>query len=122
MEPERVQKKYDFEERTFQFARAVRLFLKGIPRTLSNYEDGKQLIKSSGSVGANYIEANESLGDKDLLLHVKISRKEAKESHYWLRLLDLETKSELEPERCALLNEATELMRIFGAIIRKRSM
>jgi four helix bundle protein len=76
-----VQKKYDLEERTFQFARRVRAFVKRIPKTLSNYEDSKQLVKSSGSVGANYIEANESLGDKDLLLHVRISRKESKESH-----------------------------------------
>jgi four helix bundle protein len=116
-----VQKKYDLEERSFQFAWRVRQFIKRIPKSLSNYEDSKQLIRASGSVGANYIEANESLGNKDLLLHMKISRKEAKESHYWLRLLDLEMKSPLEPERSALLNEATELMRIFGAIIRKRS-
>jgi four helix bundle protein len=116
-----VQKKYDLEERTFQFARRVRQFVKRIPRTSSNYEDSKQLIKSSGSVGANYMEANESLGDKDLLLRVKISRKEAKESRYWLRLLDLDATPDLEPERTVLINESTELMCIFGAIIRKRS-
>jgi four helix bundle protein len=115
------QKKYDLEERTFKFAQRVRAFAKRIPKTLSNYEDSKQLIKSSGSVGANYIEANESLGDKDLLLRLRISRKESKESHYWLRLLDLETKPDLEAERSSLTNEAIELMRIFGAIIRKRS-
>src|ERR1700704_2457874 len=104
---------YDLEERTFRFAVSVRRFLKRIPRTLCNLEDGKQLVRSSGSVGANYIEANESLGDKDFLLHIKISRKEAKESHYWLRLLDLETKPELEAERSQFLKEADELMRIF---------
>jgi len=122
MVPERgFQKKYDLEERTFQFTKRVRAFVKQIPKSTSNYEDSKQVIRSSGSVGANYIEANESLGDKDLLLHVRISRKESKESHYWLRLLDLETKPYLEVERSALVNEADELMRIFGAIIRKRS-
>ena len=52
---------YDLEERTFQFAKAVRNFVKTLPKTISNLEDGKQLIKSSGSVGANYIEANEAL-------------------------------------------------------------
>jgi four helix bundle protein len=92
-----------------------------MPRTLSNREDGRQLVRSSGSIGANYIEANESLGDRDLLLHVKISRKEAKESQYWLRLLDLEDKPDLEPDRFALIKETDELMRIFGAIVRKRS-
>jgi four helix bundle protein len=117
---EGAKKTYDLEERTFQFARRVRAFVKSIPRSLSNYEDSKQLVRSSGYVGANYIEANESLGDKDLLLHVPISRKESKEPHYWLRLLDLDDKPELESERLTLVNEATELMRIFGAIVRKR--
>jgi four helix bundle protein len=57
---------YDLEERTFQFAKAVRLFVKTLPKTIANIEDGKQLIKASGSVGANYREANESLGKKRL--------------------------------------------------------
>jgi four helix bundle protein len=112
--------KYDLEERTFKFAHRVREFVKRLPKTLSNYEDGKQVIRASGSAGANYIEANESLGNKDFLLHIKISRKEAKESHYWLRLLDVGLKNDLEPERHALVKEAVELMRIFGSIYRKR--
>ncbi len=56
---------YDLEERTYQFAKAVRLFVKTLPKTIANIEDGKQVIKASGSVGANYIEANESLSKKD---------------------------------------------------------
>ena len=91
-EKERV---FDLEERTFQFARRVRQFIKSIPRLMSNLEDSRQLIRSSGSVGANYIEANESLGGKDFLWHIKISRKEAKECHYWLRLLDLDARPDL---------------------------
>ena len=94
--------------------------MKELPRTTGNFEDAKQLVRSSGSVGANYIEANECLGNKDLLFHLRISRKEAKESCFWLRLLDLDTKPCLEPERTQLLKEANELMRIFAAIIRKR--
>jgi len=47
---------YDLEERTYQFARDVRLFVKKLPKTVANIEDGKQVIKASGSVGANYIE------------------------------------------------------------------
>ena len=50
---------YDLEERTFQFAKAVRLFVKTLPKTMANIEDGRQLVRASGSVGANYIEANE---------------------------------------------------------------
>ncbi len=49
---------YDLEERTFEFAKAVRLFVKELPKTIANIEDGKQVVKSSGSVGANYREAN----------------------------------------------------------------
>jgi four helix bundle protein len=78
---------YDLQERTFQFAKAVRLFVKRLPKTVGNIEDGKQLIKASGLVGGNYIEANEALGKKDFLMRIKISRKEAKESAYWLRLI-----------------------------------
>jgi len=116
-----TRKTFDLEERTFQFARRVRLLLKRVPRTIGNIEDGKQVLRSSGSVGANYIEANEALGSKDFLMRIKISRKEAKESHYWLRLIDLEGNQELEPERMALLQEAEELTRILGAIYRKSS-
>ncbi len=73
---------YDLEERTFIFAKDVRLFVKTLPKTLANFEDAKQVVKSSGSVGANYLEANEALSKKDLLMRIKISRKEAKESKY----------------------------------------
>jgi four helix bundle protein len=80
--------RYDLEERTFQFARRVRAFVKRLPRTVCNVEDVKQVVRSSGSVGANYIEANESLSKKDFLHRIRISRKESKETRYWLRLLD----------------------------------
>jgi four helix bundle protein len=112
-------KTYDLEERTFQFARRVRAFVKRLHRTICNLEDGKQLVRSSGSVGANYIEANESVSKKDFVLRVRIARKEAKESRYWLRLLDADAVAEVERERDALIQEATELMRILGAILQK---
>ena len=114
-------KTYDLEERTFGFANDVRLFLKKIPRTIGNIEDAIQLTRSSGSVGANYIEANEALSRKDFILRVKICRKEAKESRYWLRLLDLGINVELQKERDRLFKEVTELMKIFGAIVTKSS-
>ena len=68
------------EDRTFEFARRIRAFVKNLPKTMSNVEDIKQLVKASGSVGANYIEANEALSKKDFTMRIKISRKEAKES------------------------------------------
>ncbi len=119
MEDGNASPKYDLEERTFQFAKRVRDFVRRLPRTVCNLEDVKQLARSSGSVGSNYIEANESLGKKDFLLHIKISRKEAKESRFHLRLLDTGLDNGLEAERTALAQEASELMNIFGAILRK---
>jgi four helix bundle protein len=93
--------------------------IKAIDKSLSNIEDAKQLTRSSGSVGSNYIEANEKLGEKDFLMRIKICKKEAKESRYWLRLLDLAHTPDLVSERDRLVQEATELMNIFGAIYRK---
>jgi len=95
------------------------VFVKRLPRTVSNYEDVKQVIKASGSVGANYIEANEALSKKDFVFRAKICRKESKETRYWLRLLDTGTEALVEEERQKLVQEATELTSIFGAIIRK---
>jgi four helix bundle protein len=114
------EKVYDLEERTYLFAARTRRFVKRMPRTIGNIEDGKQLVKSSGSVGANDIEANEALSDKDFLMRVRISRKEAKESRYWLRLIDLESKADLEGERGALIRESEELTRILSAILRNK--
>jgi four helix bundle protein len=82
-------------------------------------EDGSQLLRASGSVGANYIEANESLSKKDFLVRIKICRKEAKECGYWLKLIDAGRDPALAREIENLIQEATELTSIFGAILRK---
>ena len=110
---------YDLEERTFLFAKETRNFVRHLPRTAGNFEDIKQLIRSSRSVGANYIEANESVSKKDFLLRIKTSRKESKESAYWLRLLDCGSALGLADECERLTTEARELMNIFAAILRK---
>ena len=114
-----VSKPYDLEERTFLFAKEVRLFVKTLQKTIANFEDSKQVVRSSGSIGANYIEANESLSQKDLVYRLKISRKEAKESIYWLRLIT-ET-NELPKNRKVenLIQEAKELKKILSSIIKK---
>ncbi len=113
-------KQYDLEARTLQFAKDVRAFVKALPRTIANEQDIKAARESIGhSVGANYIEANESLSKKDFVMRIKISRKEAKESRYWLRLLDTGENDSADKTRDALIQEATELMNIFGAIVRK---
>jgi four helix bundle protein len=115
----RNSKQYDLEDRTFEFAKRVRAFVKKLPKTITNFEDIKQLVKASGSVGANYIEANEALSKKDFRMRIKICRKESKESPYWLRLVDTQGDIELEKERDYLINESTELMNIFGSILQK---
>ena len=109
-------KPYDLEDRTFEFAKASRAFVKKLPRTIGNIEDAKQ-FRASGSIGANYIEANEAIGKKDFLMKIKTCRREAKESGYWLRLIDCD--GELDSTRAKLLSEATELTKIVGAIVRK---
>ena len=115
-----MEKPYDLEERTYLFARDCRLYIQKLPKTVSNIEDGRQLVRSSGSIGANYIEANEKLGVKDLSFRLKIASKEAKESKYWLRLLQ-----ELNPEFKIisenLLYEVEELRKILSTIISKTS-
>ncbi len=118
MKEDESPKRFDLEERTFAFAKRVREFVKRLSKTIGNVEDSRQLIRSSGSVGANYIEANESLSKKDFVLRIKICRKEAKESRYWLRLIEAMEES-LASERDLLAQEAQELMNIFGAIVRK---
>ena len=110
---------YDLEERTFQFAKAVRLFIKTLPKTIANNEDGKQVVRASGSVGANYIEANESLSKKDFVMRIKISRKEAKESAYWLRLIHETNDLTNADENLYLIQEAIELKKIFSSILEK---
>lgn len=84
---------------------------------MANHEDGKQLIRSSGSVAANWIEADEALGENDRIYRFKICRKEVKESALWLRLLDV--PNTLESERRCLLSETSQLAAIFSSIINK---
>jgi four helix bundle protein len=107
----------DLEDRTFLFAQPVRAFVKTLPRTLSNTEDVRQLVRASGSVAANWIEANEALSKRDFVMRAKICRKEAKESRLFLRLMEVGTDN--TNGRDALSGEARELTLIFSAIIKK---
>ncbi|MEY2527315.1 MAG: hypothetical protein QOE73_2086, partial [Verrucomicrobiota bacterium] len=79
---------HDLEDRTFLFAQSIRTFVKQLPRTISNTEDVRQLVRASGSVAANWIEADEALSKKDFLMRTKICRMEAKESRLFLCLID----------------------------------
>lgn len=109
----------ELERRTAVFARECRDFTKQLPNTTANREYAKQLIRSSGSQAANYIEANESVSKKDFLHRIKICRKETKESGLWLQLCEARDTEVLEGTRTALLAESRELRNIFSAILNK---
>lgn len=112
---------YDLEDRTYRFAKDVRLFVKTLPKTISNIEDVKQLVRASGSVGSNYIEANEALSKKDFIMRIKICRKEAKESAFFLRLINETDEHDNGKETERLIQEAIELKKIFSSILEKSS-
>ena len=112
---------YDLEVRTLKLAVKVREFCNALPKTASNLEDAKQLTRSSGSIGANYIEANEALSKKDFLMRIKISRKEAKETVYWLKIILDSNNLDSENEKIceSLIQETGEIRRILSAILQK---
>jgi len=86
---------------------------------VANFEDVKQLVRASGSVGANYIEANENVGAGDLKFRMKISRKEAKESMHFLGLIEVFDVKEMEFERMQLIDVASQLKKIFSTMLNK---
>jgi four helix bundle protein len=111
---------FDLEERTLKFAKSVLKLCKQLTRNVINKELISQLVRSSGSVGANYREANDSLSKKDFRHRIKVTRKEAKETHYWLELLK-ETNTQYGNEINPLLKESLELRKIFSSIVDKSS-
>lgn len=110
---------HSLEERCHIFAKRIRSFTRKLKKDTENIEDIKQLVRASGSVGANYIEANENTGQGDLKYRLKVSRKEAKECMHFLGLLDVFGNEELEKEREYLVDEAGQLRKIFSTMIKK---
>lgn len=115
---EQVTKKFDLEDRTLDFGKMVIRFCRDLEKNIITIEFIKQLIRSSTSVGANYREANEKLGKKDFVHRLRISRKEAKETTYWLELI-LEAVPKKEIEIKILIKEVQELRNILSSIIVK---
>lgn len=109
-------------ERTFEFAKAVASFCKHLPRDLANREYSLQVIRSSASIGANYLEANDPLSQKDFLFRIRICRKEAKETAYFLSLLASVNAGHIASEAERLVREAIELKKIFSAILLKMTL
>ena len=112
-------KKYDLESRTLAFADQTRDFIAKLPKTLINTDDCKQVLRSSGSVGSNYREANNAVSKADFIFRIRICRKEAKESEYWFQLIRVPKGTDVDKERLRLLQEAKELRLIFAAILQK---
>jgi four helix bundle protein len=115
-------KPYDLEERTYQFALSVRIFLKQHKWDPVSWSDVSQVLRSSGSVAANFVEANECISPNDKIYRLRISKKEAKESNLWLRLIE-ETNTTTPAQQSALTalkQEAAELVKILAVIIRKK--
>ena len=111
-------KPYDLEKRTLYFAKAIIRLCKKLPKNTINIELIRQLVRSAGSVGANYREANEALSKKDFAYRMRVTRKEAKETTYWLELV-LEANPGFGNDIDPLSQESKELRNIFTSIIDK---
>jgi four helix bundle protein len=106
---------FEIRERTFQFAVRVTELVRKMPRTLDAVEIGCQLLRSGTSVGANVEEAHGAESQRDFVHKMSIARKEARESRYWLRLIQASIIDSEETQ--ALMQESDELVRILSAIV-----
>lgn len=109
---------YNLEDRTLEFGKRIIRMCKALPKNFINLRLGDQCLRSGTSIGANYREANETDTKKDFANRIRISKKEAKETIYWLELL-IEANPELQTKINPLLEEVRELMKILGSIYEK---
>ncbi|HBI16978.1 MAG: hypothetical protein UR60_C0022G0018 [Candidatus Moranbacteria bacterium GW2011_GWF2_34_56] len=110
--------KFDLEDRTLEFAKRIIRMCKVLPNNTVNFKLIDQIIRSAGSIGANYREANDSLSKKDFLMRMKIARKESKETEFWLNLI-IEANKDMELKINNLLVESIEIKKILSSIIIK---
>lgn len=109
----------ELEDRFLIYAKRVRDFCQKLKWNAINIEYMKQLVRASGSIGANYLEASDDLGKADEKMKIKISRRESKESVYWLQLVLTYDNEELERERVWLIDEGNQIKRILSSILLK---
>ncbi|MBP5993478.1 MAG: four helix bundle protein [Candidatus Moranbacteria bacterium] len=109
---------YDLEERTLEYGKRIIHLSRSLPKDVANDTISGQLMRSGTSLGANYREANETVTKKDFSFRMRICRKEAKETVYWLQLV-VEANPDLDKRVSPLLQETRELVKIFAAIIEK---
>lgn len=111
-------KHYDLEDRTLEYGKRIVRMCKNLPSLHINSNLINQVLRSGTSVGANYREANETETKKDFQFRMRICRKEAKETVYWLKLI-IEANKNLQNRIEPLLQETEELVKIFASIIQK---
>lgn len=108
----------ELETRTTDFAKRVIRLCRVVPKNTINEQIVAQIVRSSGSVGANYREANEAVGKKDFLYRLRIARKECKETEHWLDLI-VEANPRFSEEVSDLYEEGRQLRNILSSIIEK---
>ncbi len=109
---------YDIKQRTFLFALRIVQLVGKLPRTVAGVEIGRQLLRAGTSVGSNVEEADGSVSRKDFANHIRIARKEARESRFWLALIEAASLRR-DPDLPELRTEADELVRILSKIASK---
>ena len=112
-------KRFDLEDRTLRFAKEIINFCKKLPNNTINFKLIDQIIRSAGSIGANYREANDSLSKKDFIHRLRITRKESKETIFWLELIKESNKN---VNINNLIDECSQLRNIFSTIINKNEI
>lgn len=110
--------KYNLEERTAKFGENIIIFCNKLPKNDVTRPLIIQLVKAATSVGANYCEADDAESREDFKHKIGISKKEARESKHFLRMIATATPENKE-EAKQLWNEAREIHLIFNAIYRK---
>lgn len=105
-------------ERTLKFSENLIFLINKLPKTSANLVIFHQIIRSGTSIGANYHEACEAESAKDFIHKLRISKKEAKETYYWLELLT-RTNQKFQKELKLLLSEVSEFVKIFSKISSK---
>ncbi len=118
MTNDKTKKEFDLEERTARFGEEVIRFA----QTISKNEITKpligQFVRSSTSIGANYMEADGAESRKDFIHKLGICKKECKETKHWLRMIAI--ADPVAKDKCQnLWRECQELTLIFSAIINK---
>jgi four helix bundle protein len=110
---------YDLDTRSMEFATKVAKLVLSLTQNQVAKEYSRQLIRSSASIGANIEEADGTLSKRDFINKLGIARREARESKYWLKLINNVGLSSDKELLDYLIKASTELLLILSSIINK---